>query len=135
MTSFFVHHVSLVVSNIEESLRFYDILGFVDKYMYSDAEGNVEIHHLKNINFIIELFKYKENIDIKVDNIDEEKKIGIEHFSMRVENIGKAYEELLSQNIKILTPITVGRTGIVYFFICDPDGNKIEIVEDKRILA
>ncbi len=134
MTSFLVHHVSLVVNNIDDALRFYSILGFSDKYIYRDADGKVEIHHLKNTNFIIELFKYKigsESIGIT----NNETKIGIEHFSMQVEDIDNAFEELSKQNVNILTPITAGRTGINYFFISDPDGNKIEIVEDKRVLV
>ena len=54
---------------------------------------------------------------------------------MQVEDIDNAFEELSKQNVNILTPITAGRTGINYFFISDPDGNKIEIVEDKRVLV
>lgn len=134
MISFLVHHVSLVVNNIDDALRFYSILGFSDKYIYRDADGKVEIHHLKNTNFIIELFKYKIGSGI-TEVTNNETKIGIEHFSMQVENIDNAFEELSRQNVKILTPITAGRTGINYFFISDPDGNKIEIVEDKRVLA
>lgn len=132
MTKFSVHHVSLVVNSIDSSLKFYSVLGFVDKYRFCDAEGNVEIHHLKNTAFIIELFKYRDCENNFDRDIEDDHKIGIEHFSMQVENIESAYDELANQDIKILTPITKGRTGIEYFFICDPDGNRIEIVEDKR---
>ena len=134
MANFSVHHVSLVVSNIDDSIQFYSILGFIDKYRFCNSEGTVEIHHLKNTAFIIELFKYSDCESNINHETEDNHKIGIEHFSMQVENIENAYNELLNQNVKILTPITEGRTGIKYFFICDPDDNKIEIVEDKRIL-
>ena len=135
MTNFSVHHVSLVVNSIDNSLKFYSILGFSDKYRFCNQEGTIEIHHLQNTAFIIELFKYK-GIGGYSDIPDKESehKIGIEHFSLQVDDIQKAYEDLINQNVKILTPITKGRTGIIYFFISDPDGNKMEIVEDKRIL-
>lgn len=132
MANYLVHHVSLVVSDIEESLKFYSILGFLDKFMYSEEDGSVEIHHLKNQNFIVELFRYKNSNKRKVKQNNIE--IGVEHFSMQVGDINSAYKELCQKNVNILTPITIGRTGINYFFICDPDGNKIEIVEDGRNL-
>ena len=41
-----VHHISLNVKNMEQSMAFYQRLGFREYYTYSD--DNVLIEHLKN---------------------------------------------------------------------------------------
>jgi hypothetical protein len=51
---------------------------------------------------------------------------------MQVDDIGAAYNELKSFAI---SEVRAGRTNIDYFFISDPDGNRIEIVRDARGLA
>jgi catechol 2,3-dioxygenase-like lactoylglutathione lyase family enzyme len=55
--------------------------------------------------------------------------LGRRHFALRVENAGEARRNLVQKSIPIreTTPIP----GAERFFIADPDGNRIEIIEWK----
>lgn len=59
--------------------------------------------------------------------------IGTKHFGLQVESIEAAKQDLIIKGIIGSDhEITLGRTGIKYFFVKDPDGILVEIVEDKR---
>jgi len=132
---FKIHHVSINVCDLLKSQSFYQFLGFIDCYNYCSDDGGVKIVHLIKNNFIIELFSYScaptnKTISCNVEHSDI---IGIDHFSLQTDNIEKAYI-LLKKYMQYDNGIQVGRTGIRFFFIIDPDGNRIEVVEDKRLL-
>lgn len=62
--------------------------------------------------------------------------IGAKHFGLKVDSIEAARDELAAKGIvKPDIQITQGRTGPRYFFIEDPDGILVEILEDKRKLS
>ncbi|WP_029521134.1 VOC family protein [Persephonella sp. IF05-L8] len=129
---FKIHHVAVSVSNMEKAVEFYSILGFKELTGYKD--DNLEIKHLYIDGFILELFCFKEHISKEALELWEDlKRIGVKHFALSVSDIKKAKEYLLNKGI-IQEDIEIkkGRTGILYFFIKDPDGNFVEIVEDKR---
>ena len=82
---------------------------------------------------ILELFVYvasvqKPRIYNTVGNNLEE--IGIKHLGMRVDNLDEFRAAI--NGIGEVTDIVMGRTGFRYFFVKDPDGNWVEVVEDKR---
>ena len=56
--------------------------------------------------------------------------IGTKHFALGVENIETAKEFVLSNNICKEVNIKVGRLGKPYFFIKDPNGILVEIIEN-----
>ncbi|MBP5490674.1 MAG: hypothetical protein J6Y10_08770 [Lachnospiraceae bacterium] len=117
---------------MEQSMAFYQRLGFREYYTYSD--DNVLIEHLKNREIILELFCYKTFSQYVYEPSRLSKHsdiIGYEHFSLAVESIREAYDSL-QDCVERGSTITMGRTGIKYFFIVDPNGSRIEIVEDKR---
>ncbi len=131
-TNYSIHHISINVKNMEISKQFYHKLGFTDFFCYCDDE--VLIEHLDNKGIILELFCYKNVHEYYYEPFQLKTHysfIGCEHFSLSVENINEAYVEL-KPFIEKNAVVTQGRTGIKYFFIIDPDGNRIEIVEDKR---
>ena len=125
------HHVSLNVTGLEKSIRFYERLGFAEKHRYAD--DSVIIVHLLGQNLLVELFHYSNAFSTKSipSDIQHCDIIGIEHFSLQVDDIHEAFEELKQFSI---CNVSKGRTGIDYFFITDPDGNRIEIVRDTRML-
>ena len=61
-------------------------------------------------------------------------RVGIKHFGLKVADIENARDYLISAGIAKNPQITEGRTGIKYFFVNDPDGNWVEIVQDDRAL-
>ncbi len=125
------HHVSLQVLDLDKSISFYHLIGFNEAFRYEDEE--LIIVHLLNQDFIIELFYNKHECD--------ELRLGcsannrIKHFSFKVVNIEETYDELVSLSVNVLCKVKFGRTKIKYFFIMDPDENKIEIVQDNRFNA
>ncbi|MBK3331614.1 glyoxalase/bleomycin resistance/dioxygenase family protein [Persephonella atlantica] len=131
---FAVHHVALSVSDIRKSERFYGFFGFrkVAEYI-SESEG-LHILHLKKDSFIIELFSFRDYIPSEKYSLWEDLKVlGYRHIAFKVEDIYRAKEELIKKGlISPSTEIKKGKTGILYFFLTDPDGNFVEIVEDKR---
>ncbi|WP_029522169.1 VOC family protein [Persephonella sp. KM09-Lau-8] len=129
---FKVHHIAVSVSDMGKAVEFYSILGFKEIAGYKD--DNLEIKHLYLNGFILELFCFKEHIGKELLELWEDlKRIGVKHFALSVPDIHKAKKYLSDEGI-IQEDIEIkkGRTGILYFFIKDPDGNFVEIVEDKR---
>lgn len=55
--------------------------------------------------------------------------LGYAHYSLLVEDIEKAKCELESRGVEIDTPISIGPSKTYKFWIHDPDGNKIEVMQ------
>lgn len=88
---------------------------------------------LKLNNIVLEMFCYKE-----YENLPETAKttatdlpvLGTKHFALGVENIEQAKEFVIKNEIANDIEIKVGRLGKPYFFIKDPDGILVEIIEN-----
>lgn len=131
-----IHHIALSVTNRERSVEFYSKLGFRRVHFWEADNKSLSISHLKLGNFILELFCYA-NFQPAPNSIHATATdlpvIGTKHFSLKVDSIEAAREDLAAKGIvKPDIQITQGRTGISYFFIEDPDGVLVEIVEDGR---
>lgn len=57
------------------------------------------------------------------------KNLGYSHFSIEVEDIFKAKEELIASGVEIDNDISKGKSETYQMWIHDPDGNKIEIMQ------
>ncbi len=128
------HHVAISVKDIAKSKRFYEIFGFKEVFSYHDE--NLSLCHMKLGDFILEIFAFKNAIKKEDLPLWEELKIiGVKHLALQVEDINKALKFLQEKGI-ISEDITIkiGKSGIKYFFIKDPDGIFVEIVEDNRNL-
>lgn len=128
-----ISHVAISVKNIEVTKLFYKQFGFEVIKDWKASDLSVQISHLKLDKMVIEVFCYKDYV-----NIPEESKvlstdlpiIGVKHFALGVPNISLAYNDLLAKNIiSSNTQITTGRLGKQYFFISDPDGILVEVIE------
>ncbi len=130
--NFNVNHVTISVKDVEKSIEFYKEFGFVEYKNYRD--DSVQISTLKLGNMVLEIFCYKEfekmpnhAKDLKVDL----KTIGTKHFGLGVKSVEEAKEFLLSKGIlQDEVQIQKGRLGKDYFFIKDPDGILVEIIEE-----
>lgn len=128
-------HIAISVSNIDKSIYFYKkVFGFnCTKRFYIESLG-AEACFLENGNFVIEVFNFmdfKPLPDFKKSLLTDLKVLGVKHFAFKVKNIQKTYEYIKNLKVEIATNITVGGSGLRYFFIKDPDGILIELIEKK----
>ncbi|MEM9243957.1 MAG: VOC family protein [Pseudomonadota bacterium] len=132
---FVFHHVAISVSNPQRSIAFYQQLGFKPVFEWAADDGSLQIIHLDLAGTLLELFAYKNFEPLKQQGKKVETdlpRIGVKHFALRVQSIEDAKQHVLEKGIADQIEIKRGRTGIDYFFIQDPDGIWVEIVEDNR---
>jgi glyoxylase I family protein len=134
---FSFHHVSLSVSDLEASLAFYKQLGFTPVFRWHHEDDTLAIVHLKLGDALLELFCFSSHVAAPESSrqlATDLPRIGIKHFGVKVADIQQAKEKLgmlgLADDVEIVT----GRTGIEYFFLADPDGILVEVVQDNRNL-
>lgn len=81
----------------------------------------------------IELF-HTDGQDLKEDR-DLSDAYGFQHICIEVEDIHKAWDAVTSNGIKPDTEIALGPDGAYQFWLTDPDGNRLELMEytDKAL--
>ncbi len=135
---FSLHHIAISVKDIEKSVSFYQKLGFREVLRYISEDNSLIIVNMKLGEVFLEIFhfsQFKENPQLDKELWDNLKIVGIKHFALKTEDIYKTLKELKKAGIASpSTSVKKGRTGILYFFIKDPDGNFVEIVQDDRNL-
>ena len=132
---FSFHHVALSVSDIKVSCTFYNLLGFKQVHEWEADDKSLKIVHLKNAAAFIELFCYSspEALPAVHKDLDSDLKvIGTKHFGLKVNSLQEARKLLTEHGVEMHTEIKNGRTEVDYFFVKDPDGILVEVVEDNR---
>jgi glyoxylase I family protein len=133
MTTF--HHVAISSSDAGNTVTFYEKLGFRNAFTWASPDGDLRIIHLKLGDCILEVFNYRNAQDAPetMQALETDlRRLGVKHFGLRVSNIVQARQRMLDLKFADKIEIKEGRTGIKYFFIRDPDGNWVEIVQDDR---
>jgi len=130
-----IGHVAITVRDLERSEKFYkDTFGFVCVERIEDKEGGFVISIMERGKITLELFshprckpfpRYRRKLDSDL------KVCGVKHFALEVKDIEKKFHELKSKKVKLLTGIENLGKRLRYFFIKDPDGIFIEVVENK----
>jgi catechol 2,3-dioxygenase-like lactoylglutathione lyase family enzyme len=110
-----IDHVSVVIADVERSRRF-----------YRDLLGLKEIAKPRTFDFTVLWFDLG-NQHLHLLLKDRPDTLSPRHFALRVPDVPAAREYFRSRNIPIqeTTPIP----GADRFFIADPDGNRIEIIQ------
>ena len=133
-----IHHIAITVKDIKKSISFYEKLGFREVFHWISEDKTLEIVNMKLGDIFLEIFSfssYKEIPELHRDLWENLKIIGVKHFALKTEKIEKTLEYLKKEGIADKdTKVNKGRTGILYFFIKDPDGIFVEIVQDNRNL-
>ena len=134
MVKYRPHHIAITVSDLDKSIIFYKKLGFIKKFHYSYQDKPLTSTLLELDNLILEIFNFNEE-DFGKIKTDRTLGLGIKHLGLYVDNIEKAFKEIedknLTSDISFIKTSTIS-DKIRYFFIQDPDGIWIEIIEDKR---
>jgi len=113
-----IDHCSVIITDVERSRRFYrDILGLK------------EIVKPRTFNFVVVWFDLG-NQQLHLLLKDMADSISPRHFALRVPDVAAARTFFRERGIPIqeTTPIP----GADRFFIADPDGNRIEIIQWLR---
>ncbi|MDQ6992306.1 MAG: VOC family protein [Mariprofundus sp.] len=134
---FSFHHVALSVENLDASIAFYGVFGFLEVYRWHAEQGDLCIVHLKQGEALLELFCFKK-ADAAPDSSHtlsrDLPRIGIKHFALSVGDIYAAKGHLQQLGLAEGVDVVKGRTGVEYFFLKDPSGILLEVVQDKRLL-
>ena len=128
-------HIALSVSNINKSVAFYEKhFGFKLAGKYPHKEIGLSIAVINKGDISLELFEFKKRHALpnyRKDLDSDLKTIGAKHFSFAVGNIEGEYKRLKKSGVRFATLLRTFDNGLKYFFIKDPDGILVEIMEIK----
>src|SRR5258708_1375498 len=113
-------HIALYASDMEKTRAFYkDFLGFAEPYSLTNKDGTMHLTWIK-INDLqtIELFPEKEA------NSDR-----LYHISLETEDATAMRDYLAAHGVKVPEKVGKGKIGNANYFITDPDGHTVEIVQ------
>lgn len=138
-------HFALVVNNLENSLIFYESLGY--KFFSRNIEENTYIEKLvkiKNVKLewiklkldddsILELLKYHRPDNILKNEIQKSNNVGWSHMALTVSNIEKAIKIINENGGYADKEFQYSPDGKVKVLYCnDNEGNLLEIVEEIK---
>ncbi len=138
-------HVAFNVSDMDRALDFYcNVLGLEKLYDIKIPEnigdlfpgdpivsmaGKPGIAYLKiSDGALLELFYPKPSTDPDSGGPNFER-VGYVHLSLLVDDISAAAKHLREQGVHLDTAITLGPDHTYQFWIKDPDGNRIELMQ------
>jgi catechol 2,3-dioxygenase-like lactoylglutathione lyase family enzyme len=113
-----IDHVSVVITDVERSRRF-----------YRDLLGLTEIHKPRTFEFVVLWFDLG-NQHLHLLLKDRPDTLSPRHFALRVADAAAARTYFHAHHIA--TQETTPIPGADRFFIQDPDGNRIEIIQWLR---
>ncbi|MBQ1674973.1 MAG: methylmalonyl-CoA epimerase [Oscillospiraceae bacterium] len=96
-----VDHVGIAVKNLDESVKFYESLGFKATGYEVVAEQKVKVAFLPCGDSEIELLESTEP-DGPIARFIEKNGPGIQHVAIRVDDIDKALEELKAKEVRLI---------------------------------
>jgi methylmalonyl-CoA epimerase len=132
-------HVAITVRNLEEAVNFYSkILGFQVLKVKEKPELGVAYALLQAGQTALEIVSPLEGEPSTQEPVQEGLegvvaklcgRAGLNHVSLRVENLEEACEELKSKGVRILAEFKPAGGGSKLAFFADPEGNLIELIE------
>ena len=75
----------------------------------------------------LELFHAEGNPKETVEDLTG--RVGYQHLCLEVSDIKKAYDVCVANGIKPNTEISLGADGAYQFWLTDPDGNRLELMQ------
>ena len=140
----YIHHVCVVVSDLERSLRFYrDVLGLevlerVDLIAGKEAslgvglpDARFELVHLGASDgpTRLEMLHYFSPESRPLPPEKRSNDIGTAHAAFRVKNIDAYYKRLRERGVRFISEVQGSSTGERFCYFYDPDGAILEIIE------
>ena len=129
-----VDHIGIAVSNLEESVKFYEeILGLKLQGIETVEEQKVKVAFLPVGDTEVELLEAT-TPDSPIAKFIEKKGQGVQHIAFRVENIEKALEEMKGKGVKLIDEkprYGAGGAKIAFLHPKSTNGVLIELCERK----
>ena len=128
-----VDHVGIAVKNLDESVKFYESLGFKATGYEVVAEQKVKVAFLPCGDSELELLESTEP-DGPIARFIEKNGPGIQHIAIRVDDIDKALEELKAKEVRLIdqTPrYGAGNARIAFVHPKATGGVLLELCERK----
>lgn len=121
-----IAHGAIRVKDIKKTVKFYrDIMGFKESFEVYDNDGAISLVYLYIAEGqFIEIFPNGEG-----EYSYDPKAVAFAHMCYEVDDIELALKEMRLRGAIIDGAVKAGRTGALQFWIYDPDGNRIEIVQ------
>src|SRR5947209_356541 len=113
-----IHHVSILVSDIERAVTW-----------YRDSLGLKEVKRPSNFVTPVRWLELGDQQIHLIPN-DEPDVVSPRHFAIHVDDCGRARKDLAARGVEIRETVPIA--GADRFFIADPDGNNIEIIQWLR---
>lgn len=139
-------HVGISVANLERSIGFYrDVLGMsviqqvpmrgasYDAIMgLKGTDGRIAV--LRTGNLEIELLEFQRPPSRPVEPGHHVSDQGISHFAVHVEDLTALYARLKAAGVRVHSaPVHFASCSTTAVYFCDPDGNYIEMLEEKPV--
>jgi len=129
-----VDHIGVAVSNLEESIKFYEeVLGLKCQGTEVVEEQKVKVAFLPIGDTEIELLEATEP-DSPIAKFIEKKGQGVQHIAFRVDDIEKALEEMRNLGIKLIDEkprYGAGGARIAFLHPKSTNGLLVELCERK----
>ena len=122
-----VHHIAIIVSDVEKARGFYvDKLGFeVIRENYRKERDDWKLDLRVDEHTELEIFAEKNS----PKRVNRPEACGLRHMAFRVESVEETVEELTEMGIECEPIRTDSYTGEKMTFFFDPDGLPLEIHE------
>jgi glyoxylase I family protein len=126
-----IHHAAILTDRYEESKQFYTaILGFtIIKETYRKERDSYKLDLAIKGEYCIELFSFP---DFKERNSFPESK-GLRHLAFAVDNVAEWIVFLRGKNVDVQDIRTDEITDKKFTFFYDPNGQPLELYEEKAI--
>jgi lactoylglutathione lyase len=113
-------HIALYVHDLDKSRAFYkDFLGFAEPYSLTNKDGKLHLTWIKiNDRQSIELFPERE------PHTDR-----LYHVALETDDAQQMHDYLAARGVTVPDKVGKGKIGNLNYFIKDPDGRIVEIVQ------
>jgi catechol 2,3-dioxygenase-like lactoylglutathione lyase family enzyme len=122
-----IGHVAINAKDIDKSLDFYKrVLGLPEAFRVPNADGSLWMVYLKTgPDDFIEIFARAAKAAPRT-NDDE----GMKHYCLWVDSLDTTLKDIESRGVAIdYSKVRTGRSGCRQYFVADPDGVLIELME------
>lgn len=115
-----ISHIALYVHDLEKTRAFYrDFLGFAEPYSLTNKDGTLQLTWIKiNDRQTIELFPEKEAGSDR-----------LYHVALETDDAVGMRDYLAAHGVKVPEKVRKGRIGNLNYFVKDPDGHTVEMVQ------